>query len=62
MRFETRQLTWADLYFTSLLECLNVLAKRNMTDGYPHLQKLTETVKNIDSIKKWIAKRPVTEM
>jgi len=56
------KLTWADIYFASLFELLNVLAKRNMTDGFPHLKKLIDTVQSIDSIKKWIAKRPVTEM
>jgi prostaglandin-H2 D-isomerase / glutathione transferase len=52
--------TWADLWFTAVLDYLNWMNGSNVTDGYPNLQKVVDNTLEIESIKKWIAKRPVT--
>lgn len=56
------KLTWADLYFTAGVGLLNFAIKGNLIEDYPALKGLTEKVNNLDSIKKWLAKRPVTDM
>jgi prostaglandin-H2 D-isomerase / glutathione transferase len=56
------QLTWADFYFTAVLDYLNFMAKQDLTANYPNLKKVTENVLSIESIKNWVAKRPVTEL
>lgn len=58
----SQQLTWADVFFTALLDTLSFFVKRDMIEGYPNLQAVTENVLAIDSIKEWVAKRPVTDL
>lgn len=55
-------MTWADLYFVAVLDYLNFMAKRDIVAGHPNLKKLVDNVLGLDSIKKWVAKRPVTEL
>lgn len=55
-------MTWADFYFTAILDCMNFHAKKDLTANYENLKKLVDNVLNIDSIKKWVAKRPVTDL
>lgn len=55
------KLTWADVYFAAGLDYLNYMMERDITDGYPGLKKVVESVLKIESIAKWVAKRPVTE-
>lgn len=55
-------MTWADLYFVAVLDYLNFMAKRDLTAGYPSLKKVVDNVLSLESIKKWVAKRPVTEL
>lgn len=57
-----QQLTWADVFFTALLDTLNFFVKRDMIEGYPNLKAVTENVLAIDSIKEWVAKRPTTDL
>lgn len=57
-----KRLTWADVYFTGLYEYLNFLTKQDLTAKHPNLKKVTTNVFAIDSIKNWVAKRPVTDM
>jgi glutathione S-transferase len=60
--FALGKLTWADFYFTAVLDYLNYMAKKNLVDGYPNLQKVVDNVLALDSIKAWIAKRPQTDL
>lgn len=53
--------TWADLYFTACCEYMNYASKMDLVSKHPNLKKVTENVLAIDSIKSWVAKRPVTE-
>jgi glutathione S-transferase len=58
-----KKLTWADFYFTALIGILNfVLKGKDALADYSALQKVVENVNSLDSIKKWIAERPVTDM
>jgi prostaglandin-H2 D-isomerase / glutathione transferase len=52
------QLTWVDFYFTGVLDYLNYMLKRDVTADNPFLKKVTESVMSIESIKKWVEKRP----
>jgi glutathione S-transferase len=52
--------TWADLWFTAVLDYLNYRNERSLIANYPHLTKVVQKTLAIDSIKKWIAKRPKT--
>ena len=56
-----KRTTWADLYFTSLSDYMSYMAKQDLISKYPNLKKVTENVHSIDSIKKWVAKRPKTD-
>lgn len=62
MKKYSQQLTWADFYFTAILETMNVYVKKDMTTDHPNLKQVVENVLNIESIKEWVAKRPVTEL
>jgi prostaglandin-H2 D-isomerase / glutathione transferase len=55
-----KRTTWADVYFAGLNDYMNFMAKQDLTAKYPNLKKVTDNVNSIDSIKKWIAKRPKT--
>lgn len=56
-----KRTTWADLHFTALSDYMNFMAKQDLTAKYPNLKKVQENVHSIESIKKWVAKRPKTE-
>ena len=55
------RLTWADLYLTALSDYMNFMAKQDLFEKHANLKKVTTNVLEIDSIKKWVAKRPQTE-
>lgn len=55
------KLTWADLWFAGVVDYLSWKAGRNLTDNHPNLKKVVDNTLAIDSIKKWVAKRPHTE-
>jgi prostaglandin-H2 D-isomerase / glutathione transferase len=58
-----KKLTWADLYFVALHKILILMTKNpDIYSEYPALLRVVENVESIDSIKKWIAERPVTDM
>lgn len=57
-----KRLTWADIYFTAMLGYMNFMAKADLTAKHTNLKKVTETVLAVDSIKKWVAKRPQTDI
>ncbi|XP_062560798.1 glutathione S-transferase-like [Armigeres subalbatus] len=54
------KLSWADLFFVAVLDYLNGMAKTDLVANRPNLQKVVENVTSIETIKKWIAKRPET--
>lgn len=60
--FALGKLTWADFYFTAVLDYLNHMTKYDLTEKYPNLKKVVDTVLSIESIKKWIEKRPKTDL
>jgi prostaglandin-H2 D-isomerase / glutathione transferase len=53
--------TWADLWFTAVLDYLNFMNESNLIANYPNLTKVVQNTLAIDSIKKWVAKRPQTQ-
>nr|ACP27600.1 glutathione S-transferase [Chironomus tentans] len=60
--FALGKLTWADLYFVAVLDYLNYMAKKDLTENRPNLNKVKETVLALDGIKNWVAKRPQTDL
>lgn len=60
--FALGRLTWADIFFTAILDYLNYMAKMDLLENYPKLKKLTETVFALDGIKQWVEKRPKTDL
>ncbi|XP_023313069.1 glutathione S-transferase-like isoform X2 [Anoplophora glabripennis] len=52
------RLTWADLFFVSMLDYISLMAKKDIIGGSPNLQIVRENVLKIPSIKAWIEKRP----
>jgi len=56
------KLTWADLFFASMLELFKIWTGPEVLAKYPNLIKTAENVYNLDSIKDWIKRRPVTDM
>jgi len=57
-----KRLTWADFFFTNSCDFLKAVTKEGLTDKHPNLQKVVKNVESIDSIKKWIAERPKSDM
>ena len=55
------QLSWADLYFVSLLGYLNYTTEKDLGKEYPNIGVLQKNVEDIPSIKSWLEKRPVTD-
>ena len=55
-----KRLTWADIYFTGILDYINFMAGQDLTAKYPNLKKVADNVRELEGIKKWIAKRPKT--
>lgn len=51
------QPTWVDFYFTGLFDAINDRIP-NVLQPYPNLIKLTNNIKNKDSVQKYIKKRP----
>lgn len=56
------QLTWADIYFVAQLEYINTMLKKDLLTGFENLKALREKVLAIPNIKKWVEKRPKSEM
>ncbi|XP_018560948.1 glutathione S-transferase-like [Anoplophora glabripennis] len=52
------RLTWADLFFVSMLDYINFMAKKDIIADSPNLQIVKENVLKIPNIKAWIEKRP----
>lgn len=60
--FACNRLTWADIYIASLSPLISFISKsQDVFETYPAIKKVVENVESIDSIKKWIAERPVTD-
>ena len=55
------QTTWADLWFTAVLDYMNFMVKGNLIEGYPYLKKVVENTLANEGIKKWVEKRPHTD-
>lgn len=53
-----KRITWADFYFTGMIEYLNTMSNQDLTAKYPNLKKVTENVLALEGVKKWIARRP----
>lgn len=50
------------MYFVGILDYLNYMTKQDLTAKYPNLKKVVDNVLALESIKKWVAKRPVTDL
>ncbi|XP_041786210.1 glutathione S-transferase-like [Anopheles merus] len=55
------KLSWADIYFTAILDYLNYMTKSDLVANHPYLQRVVDNVTSIESIRSWIDKRPKTE-
>ncbi|XP_052873491.1 glutathione S-transferase [Anopheles cruzii] len=55
------KLSWADIYFTAILDYLGYMTKSDLIANHPNLQRVVDNVTSIESIRNWIDKRPKTE-
>lgn len=55
------RLSWADLYFISLLDYCNGVLKIDVLEGYPNLIELRKKIIGIPAIKEWIENRPSSD-
>ncbi|KAK9719597.1 Glutathione S-transferase, N-terminal domain [Popillia japonica] len=55
------KLTWADFFFTGTIEYLNHMARVNLLEKCPNLQKVVQNVSSIPAVKAWLDVRPKTE-
>ncbi|KAL3275520.1 hypothetical protein HHI36_020279 [Cryptolaemus montrouzieri] len=56
------RLTWADLYFVSLLDYLNHMAQTDIIANHHNLIAVKNNVLGLPTIKEWIEKRPKTSV
>lgn len=56
------KLTWADTFFAAMLELFKIWTGPEVLSKYPNLLKVADNVYNLDAIKQWLKKRPVTDM
>lgn len=56
------KLTWADFFLAGLIDYMNYMAGINLTEKTPYLQKVIDNVLSIEQVKKWVEKRPVTDL
>jgi len=59
--FVNGKLYWVDLFFVSILDYMNYMAKVDLLEGRPKLQALKEKVLAVPQIKAWVEKRPSVE-
>lgn len=60
--FVGSNITWADIVAACTIDFDEKMWNVSITEGYPAVKKLLETVFSAKGIKEWIAKRPVTKM
>ncbi len=58
--FALKSFTWADVYFTGIINYLNTMLDSDVTKGYPNLRKVVEKTESTPGIKQWIERRPKT--
>lgn len=56
--FALYKLTWADVYFTGMINYLNSMVGYDLLQGHPNLAKVIEHTSSAPGIKQWIEKRP----
>jgi prostaglandin-H2 D-isomerase / glutathione transferase len=55
-----KNLTWADLWFTGVLDYFKMYMECDILEGYPNLQQVVDNTLAIENIKKWVEIRPIT--
>lgn len=60
--FVGSSITWVDIFVATYIDFYEKLWDISITEGFPAVQKLLDTVFNAKGIKEWIATRPVTKM
>lgn len=58
--FALQKFTWADVYFTGMINYLGVMVGSDLTKNYPNLRRVVEYTESTPGIKQWIEKRPKT--
>lgn len=56
-----KRLTWVDLYFTAIQEYMSIQANFNLVEKHANLKKVVDNVMAIESVKKWVEKRPKSD-
>jgi glutathione S-transferase len=60
-RLVGKSLTWADIYLAHVLDNVEIVNNiKLLTDDFPCLKKLKETVFTVPAIKAWVKQRPKT--
>ncbi|KAJ6638718.1 Glutathione S-transferase [Pseudolycoriella hygida] len=56
--FALNKFTWADVYFTGMINYLNSMVGFNLTENHPNLKKVVENTESAPGIKEWVERRP----
>lgn len=56
------KLSWADLTFVALLDYLNYMMGHDIIEKYENLKQLKQKVLDLPAIKKWVEKRPQSDL
>lgn len=56
------QLSWGDLYFVGLSDYLAAMIGYDFFEKYPNLKQLRDNVVSLPNIKKWIERRPKSDL
>lgn len=56
-----KRTTWADFYFTGMVNYLNHISKTDLTAKSPNLKKVVDNVLAFKNVKEWVEKRPKTD-
>lgn len=58
--FALQKFTWADVYFTGMVNYLNRISGLDLTENRPYLKKVLANTESVPGIKQWVEKRPTT--
>lgn len=56
-----KRTTWADVFFTGVIDYMNTMAKQDLTANHPNLKKVYTNTAAVPGIKKWVETRPKTD-
>jgi glutathione S-transferase len=55
------RLTWADLYFTGMVNYLNYMSQQDILKDHENLRKVFDDTSELPGVKEWMETRPFSE-